>query len=184
MSMMKRKRHPRTKSNLFFAAGVIGISILIAGCSQGSPSPAVETIVFKPPTAAPTATATNSPLPSPTPTPDEECTNQLQFEEDITVPDGTEFEPGEPIIKQWLVTNAGTCNWDQRYSVNLVSGPDLGAPRSQQLFPARNGQQVILEMHFAAPDDPGQYTSTWQAFDPQSQRFGDPFFIDIQITED
>ena len=157
-------------------------AIFLAGCGRLTSSPPQETVLFKPPTSGPTITPTNSPLPSTTPTQDEDCTNQLQFEEDLTVPDGTEVEPGASLVKQWLVTNAGTCNWDERYTVNLVSGPDMDAPRSQRLFPARKGQQVIIEMIFTAPGDPGQYTSTWQAFDPQGKRFGDPFFVDIQVV--
>lgn len=159
-------------------------AVYLAGCGKSNSPPAQETDLFKPPTSGPTATPTHSPLPSGTPTQDQNCTNRLQFEEDVTLPDGTEVEPGESIVKQWLVSNAGTCNWDERYTVNLVSGPDLEAPRSQRLFPARSGQQVIIEMILTAPEDPGQHTSTWQAFDPQGKRFGDPFFVDIQVVAD
>lgn len=181
---MKKSTRKR-RNNLFLALSIFLITgAFLVGCgkAEGSPAPQ-ETDVFKPPSAVPTATPTRDPLPTPTPTQDENCTNQLQFDQDVTIPDGTEVDPGESLVKQWMITNAGTCNWDQRYKIKLVSGPDLGASRSQALYPARNGQQVILEMTFTAPEEPGQYTSTWQAFDPQGQRFGDPFFIDIQVID-
>jgi len=182
MRLRTKKRVKRNKRTKILGI-VLLTAVILAGCGRSNPSPPQETVLFKPPTSGPTATPTNRSLPSATPTQeDHNCTNQLQFEEDVTVPDGTEVEPGESIVKQWLVSNAGSCNWDERYTINLVSGPDMEAPRSQRLFPARNGQQVIIEMIFTAPEDPGQYTSTWQAFDPQGKRFGDPFFVDIQVV--
>lgn len=182
MSMKKKTNRRRIKLPRLL---VFAITFILAGCGgSGSPSPPQETFLFKPPTAAATLTPTLNTQPTVTPMQTEECSNRLEFKKDITIPDGTSVEPGQSIVKQWLVTNAGSCNWDENYAVKLVSGPDLGAPRTQTLYPARNGQQVILQMNFTAPQDPGQYTSTWQAFDPQGNRFGDPFFIDIQVEEE
>lgn len=184
--MRKKRKKWKRKPNLFrpFIPFVF-LAYILAGCGgNGDLTSTLEADAFKPPASEPTSDPSPQPLPSPTPTQQEDCTNLLRFEKDLSVPDGTRVSPGQSIQKQWLVTNAGTCNWDQEYAVKHIAGPDLGAPQDQDLYPARNGQQVILQMMFTAPENPGTYISTWQAFDPQGNRFGDPFFINIQVMGD
>ena len=117
----------------------------------------------------------------PTPTPI--CMDNLLFLGDLTIPDGTVVEPGERLDKRWQVENNGTCNWDERYRVKLIAGPGMGVPVQQALYPARSGTEVVIRMVYFAPDEPGNYRSAWQAYDPNGLPFGDPFFIDI-IVED
>jgi hypothetical protein len=141
--------------------------------------------VYRAPTQA--VTPTSLPVTSPDagevrPTPEPACTNALWFLQDITIPDGTEVSPGEKLDKRWLVQNAGTCNWDERYQVRLVAGPSMGIPQTQALFPARAGTEITLRMTFIAPDEPGTYRSAWQAYDPDGTPFGDPFFIEIVVV--
>ena len=111
------------------------------------------------------------------------CSNALWFLQDLSIPDGTLVSPGARLDKRWLVQNSGSCNWDQRYEIRLVAGPNMGVPVTQALFPALSGTQVTIRMNFIAPEEPGAYRSAWQAFDPQGEKFGDPFFIDIIVGE-
>jgi len=138
---------------------------------------------FRPPTLAapsPTPAALLSQESSqPTPTPP--CENNLVFLEDKTIPDGTVVEPGATMDKEWLVQNKGTCNWNEHYQLRLIEGEDLGAAGDQALFPARSGTQAVLRIQFTAPQDPGMYTSAWQAYDPAGNPFGDPFYIQIEV---
>ena len=131
------------------------------------------TVPGLPPTPTPTAN-----LPSPTPP----CTNSLVYLEDLTIPDGTEVQPGETLDKQWRVRNAGTCPWDERYRLRFVEGDLMGAPEELPLFPARPGAEAVLRILFTAPAAPGDYTSLWQAVDPQGHPFGDPVFIQIVVV--
>ena len=126
----------------------------------------------------PTSTIVPTPTVIPTPTP---CTNGLTFVKDITVSDNTPFGPGQSVDKQWLVTNSGTCNWDSRYRLKLIDGPALGAATGQALYPARAGEQATLRILFTAPADTGTYTSTWQAFGPSGEAFGDTIYIQIVV---
>lgn len=126
-----------------------------------------------------------TPLPTvisgtPTPTP-EECTNDLTFIADVTVPDNTFYDVGAIIDKQWLVENSGTCNWDSRYILKHISGDDLGAPAFIALYPARAGTQATLQITFTAPFIEGAYQSEWRAFDKDGIPFGDPVFIKIIV---
>ncbi len=95
-------------------------------------------------TRIPTATAL-----APTPTP---CANDLSFVQDITVPDGTAVAPGEPVDKQWLVTNVGTCNWDASYRLKLITGDAMGAADGTGAVPGarRHTGDVAHRLHRAA----------------------------------
>jgi len=164
---------------------LITAALLLTACgiSGGQPAPTAE--VYR----APAQTVTPAPLPviSPKagdvrPTPEPACTNALWFFQDLTIPDGTEVSPGEKLDKRWLVKNAGTCNWDERYQVRLIAGPGMGIPQTQALYPARAGTEVTLRMTFIAPSEPGTYRSAWQAFAPDGEPFGDPFFIEVAVV--
>ncbi|MBV6391584.1 MAG: hypothetical protein KPEEDBHJ_00792 [Anaerolineales bacterium] len=120
----------------------------------------------------PTATPTTGP-----------CANDLTFLDDLTIEDGATFSPGAPIDKQWLVQNDGTCDWDETYKLKWIGGYTLGVSEEQPLFPARAGAQVTLRIVFTAPAEPGTYTSTWQAADPDGNLFGDTVFIEIVVNQ-
>lgn len=58
---------------------------------------------------------------------------------------------------------------------------NLGAPDQQPLYPARPGAKAVIQVTFTAPSDSDTYSSSWQAFDPQGQAFGDLIFIEIVV---
>lgn len=129
----------------------------------------------------PTFTLPAEPTVSSTSTPP--CTDNLDFLEDLTIPDGTVVSPGVSIDKQWLVQNSGSCNWDARYRLKFVGGDALGAATEQALYPARAGMQVIIRIQFTAPAEPRTYKTAWQAFGPQGEPFGDAIFMEIVVGQ-
>jgi hypothetical protein len=166
------------------SATVLALALLGAGSS--TPATTTTPSGLTPP---PSTTPANSPDPNlsvPTlglPTqPPPACTDNLVFVEDLTIPDGTEIPRNATIDKRWLVQNAGTCNWDERYRLKLVNGDALGAPAEQALYPARAGAQVTLRIVFTAPSETGETVSAWQAVAPDGTPFGDPIFISIVVT--
>ena len=138
---------------------------------------ALPTFTVAPPPAAATETATASAVPS-TPT---ACVNNLQFDQDLTIPDNTVVQASSSIEKQWLVTNNGTCDWGSSYRLSFVGGDTLGAPADQALFPARAGAQVTLTITFISPLEAGTYQSAWQAFDADGNAFGDIVYMTIVV---
>jgi len=110
-----------------------------------------------------------------------DCIDNLTFLTDVTIPDGTVVTAGEIIDKQWEIKNSGTCNWNQSYYIRLVAGDDMGAARTQALYPARGGTKAIIRILFTAPEEAGIYRSQWQAFNPNDQYFGDPFYTEIVV---
>lgn len=133
-----------------------------------------------PSTPTPQATATPTPVPEFTPTP---CINDLRFVADETLPDHSQVRPGQELDKAWRVRNTGTCPWGPGYTLRFLRGLPLGAESPQPLFPAKPGAEVVLRVRFIAPEEPGIYSSLWQAFDPQGQPFGEPIYILIEVVE-
>lgn len=175
-------------NNIWPAAGRIiaytSLIVLLNGCQSGSATPApTEAAHFVPPTSNPAQVQISGNAPTPLPTRQANCENQLEFLEDLTVPDGTEVQPGDKVVKRWLIKNTGTCNWNPSYSLQLISGLALGAENVQGLYPARQSTQAVIEITFSAPDNPGRYNSWWQAYDPDGDRFGDPFYVEISVVE-
>jgi len=110
------------------------------------------------------------------------CTNILTYIRDLTIPDDTAIAPGHSIDKQWLVINGGTCNWDARYRLKLISGDAMGTTSEQALYPARAGTQATIRIIFTAPTAAGTYRNAWQAFGPNNEAFGDAIYIRINVT--
>ena len=124
----------------------------------------------------------STPLPTILPTINpEECINDLQFVEDLTIPDNMFATFGIPLDKQWRVENSGTCHWNANYRLRNIGGAALGAPAEIALYPARAGTQAIIQILFIAPFTEGVYESAWQAIDPNGSAFGDPIYIRISV---
>jgi len=178
------------KIKLFFY-NFTSLSILIILLTSCSLSPTRESPnsknmqIYLPATFSPTRVIEQVEVQSNQEVPVEiDCSNNLEFLDDLTIPDGTIVSPGDTLDKQWQVKNSGTCNWDSKYHIRLVAGNDLGVDHEKALFPARSGKNADVRIEFSAPDDPGIYRSAWQAFDPDDQPFGDAFYIEIVVGSD
>lgn len=190
MTLRPRSLHRFIPSRFLFA--VILILVSLSACS-----PATTPTPFIPPTAQqplieptliiqPTRQVVivqSTPLPTILPTVDpQDCTNNLSFLSDVTIPDNSFVTFGASMDKQWLVENSGTCNWDSSYSLRHLGGAALGAPEEVMLFPARAGTQATIQIIFTAPYTDGVYESAWQAYDPEGDPFGDPIYIRITVA--
>jgi hypothetical protein len=174
---MKKKR---TRSGCFLI--LILLISYTSGCQPGGLQSTLTPLPnFIPPTIDPADEDKQAEEISPLPTRQPNCDNQLNFVDDLTIPDGTEVSPGEELIKRWLIRNDGSCNWNLSYSLQLISGLALGTPKVQLLYPARQSTEAVIEINFIAPDNPGRYNSWWQAYDPDGSRFGDPIYMEITV---
>lgn len=166
---------------------LLGVLFLLSGCLrplQADPMEA-EVPAFVPPTLIP-PTPTMELIPTQVINPDETqsdtCIDNLTFIEDKSIPDGTEVNPGTIIAKEWEVKNSGTCNWGSGYTIRLIGGPALEASSPQDLFPARSGTSLTIQIDFVAPEEPGNFRSAWQAYNPSELAFGDSFYVDFVVT--
>jgi hypothetical protein len=182
------------RSRLTFTEKTLRVCILFIFLSACSP--AFTPTPFRPPTMQaplieptfiiqPTqeiAVVESTPLPTVFPTIDPaECSNDLAFLEDVTIPDNMFATFGMALDKQWLVENSGTCHWNSAYRLRNIGGAALGAPEEIALYPARARTRATLRIQFTAPFAEGVYESAWQAIDPAGAAFGDPIYIRVAV---
>ena len=58
------------------------------------------------------------------------CTDRAQFIADVTVPDGTRYDPGATFTKTWRLRNIGTCTWTTAYTMVFDSGTQMSSTAS------------------------------------------------------
>ena len=171
-----------TKHRATFALVTFVLIILLSACGEQDARSTPD--YFVPPTLnpqIPTATVESPETPTPEPTDAGPCENDLEFLDDITIPDNTVVAPGEEIVKTWLVKNSGTCNWESDYTLRNTGGLPMGIATIQALYPARSGSEVELTLTFIAPTDEGEAISKWQAHDPEGNPFGQEFYMQVYV---
>ena len=174
--------------------------------SGGMPSPTGSTTAVSqtaiptiaPPSVTPFPTATfipPTPIPPtpipPTrrpPTPVPPPCDWAQFVSDVSVPDGTAFNPGTAFTKTWRIRNIGSCSWNAGYSLVFVSGDRM---QTRNVFPVPGvvhpGNVVDLSADFVAPSSPGRYRSNWMLSNLSGRTFGigpdanRPFWAEITV---
>lgn len=108
---------------------------------------------------------------------------------DVSIPDGTQLEPGESFTKIWRLVNTGTCSWTPEYSIIWFSGDFLGYFQVQFFKEAvLPGQSVDIKFDMVAPIQPGFYQSNWKIHSPNGILFGigprgsAPFWVNIEVV--
>lgn len=92
---------------------------------------------------------------------------------DVTIPDDTSLEPGEPFIKTWRLQNSGTCSWNSNYSLVWFSGEQLDSALAVPLTgTTAPGESIDLSVEMKAPATPGTYQSWWKLRNPSGNLFG------------
>jgi hypothetical protein len=115
--------------------------------------------------------------------------NKVVFVADMSVSDGSTFQPGASFNKIWRLKNAGTCTWTTGYSLVFARGDQMGGVASTAL-PAtvKPGETIDLSLKFTAPSTPGHYRGYWQLKAANGSTFGmnsyatDPFWVDINVS--
>ena len=125
------------------------------------------------PTAEPTAVADAEPIATPPslPSPQKDCINKAAFYDDVTVPDGTPFNPGEAFTKTWRVRNEGTCTWTD-YTLIYDNSDLMGADTSNPIPAAAPGEIIDISVDMTAPSRAGAYTGNWQFKADNDETFG------------
>ena len=109
------------------------------------------------------------------------CPPGVTFVQDVTVPDGTQFSPGESFTKVWRVRSSGCSAWEAGSRWVFVSGHPLGAADGVDVPDMPLGETVDLSVAMRAPDQPGSYKSYWQMQSPDGHRFGDQAYALIVV---
>jgi len=112
--------------------------------------------------------------------------NDSAFMADVTIPDGTEMDPGQDFTKVWAIQNIGTCIWDEGYSFVWVLGDDLD---NQNLLieNAKDfvdpGETINFEIDLTAPLTKREYSASWRMKDDKGYFFGGYFTVVIVVSD-
>jgi hypothetical protein len=138
-------------------------------------------------TSEPTAEPTKTSTPKPTNTAFVPC-DQASFVAE-TIPDGTDFKPGEEYTKTWTLKNSGSCTWSADYDVVFVSGNAMGAPAATQLTNAvvPPGATVKISLDLTAPSTTGTYKADFKLRNKNGVLFGigeqnKSFWVEIEVV--
>lgn len=142
------------------------------------------------PTTWPTPTLfPPTPLPPVPPTPTAFC-DRLAFIEDVTIPDGTILEAGQPFVKTWRLKNQGFCTWTPNYALVFFNGAQMGNTVAVNLpYNVPPGSAVDLSITLTAPSITGNHRSYWMLSNASGSLFGfgtnadKPFYVDIYSTD-
>jgi hypothetical protein len=117
------------------------------------------------------------------------CTDRAQFVSDVTVPDGTKFDPGAAFTKVWKLRNVGTCTWTTSYSLVFDSGERMGAQESSNFANSTAPGQIIdITVNMTAPSTAGNYRGYWIFKNASGTKFGigaaanRPWWVQIVVT--
>jgi hypothetical protein len=103
---------------------------------------------------------------------------------DVTIPDGTAIQTGQPFLKTWRVRNTGDTSWEIGYQLvhagQAENDTPLGAPQTISLPPVAPGATGDLSLSMKAPEKPGTYRSTWRLLNPKGEPFGQELFVAIR----
>lgn len=112
------------------------------------------------------------------------------FIKDVTIADGTLFEPGQYFTKTWRIQNAGTCTWNADYDFVFASGDRMDGPLAQPLTLGHvpPGGTIDVSLQLRAPDAAGSYRGYWRFQDSQGGDFGltsgGSVWVDIKVREE
>jgi len=112
-----------------------------------------------------------------------------QFVSDVTVPDGTKYEPGTAFTKTWRLKNIGTCTWSKSYTMVYDSGEKMGTtlsvPFTADVPP---GGTIDLSVSMTAPTTAGHYIGYWKFKNASGTLFGiginanKSWWVEINVT--
>ena len=140
-------------------------------------------------TATKTATSTSTSTKTPSPTVTKLPCDRAKFISDVTVPDGTDFSPGENFTKTWRLKNDGSCTWNTGYKLVFDHGDQMDAPGSVSLTgDVQPGQTVNLSVNMTAPSGNGIYKGYWKLRNESGDKFGIgnnanvAFWVEIEVV--
>lgn len=117
------------------------------------------------------------------------CTDRAQFIADVTVPDGTRYDPGATFTKTWRLRNIGTCTWTTSYTMVFDSGTQMGSTTSVPFHTTvAPGGNIDLSVNMTAPSAAGHYIGYWKFKNAAGAIFGigvnanKAWWVEINVT--
>ncbi|MCA9982118.1 MAG: hypothetical protein KDD89_14840, partial [Anaerolineales bacterium] len=115
---------------------------------------------------------------------DPNCVNDATYVRDVTIPDASIINPGEPFEKIWEVVNSGTCTWTSAYTAAFSDGDDLGWTGFVEVDRVAPGELFQIAVDLQAPQIPGIYEGRWQMINEVGEPFGVKVYVTIVVPEE
>jgi hypothetical protein len=167
---------------VFTAAAQTANARITENAAQPTNTPVPPTATSAPPTDTLAPTQPLTPTVTLAPTASAGTDNAL-YVADVTIPDGTTFQPGDTFKKTWQIKNAGTSTWTTAYRLAYVAGDQMGGPAS---VPVPNevgpGQTVNVSVDLKAPADSGEYTGYWRMMNANGKLFDSSVYVKINVA--
>jgi hypothetical protein len=113
--------------------------------------------------------------------------------------DGAKLSPSQSFVKQWNLTNSGSCEWKDNFSLVHMGGPnftdfgsfnlvDISNLEEGKTIP--NGGMLVIMLSMESPATPGSHRSIWMLRDDNGQVFGvgvlgdEIFWVDILVRSE
>ena len=159
--------------------------------SPASPTPELAlTAAFATVAAQLTQTAQLTPSPQPTlvsATPtlgQSNLAERAEFVADITIPDGTDFKPGEGFTKTWRLKNSGASTWTTAYTLTFISGDKMGGPDRVNIpSNVQPGGTVDVSVSLAAPAQAGRFRGYWKILSASGKFVDDAVYVEIDVIQ-
>jgi hypothetical protein len=136
----------------------------------------------------PSATPEPSLTPTRTPTQTEQVPCDRAAFVSETIPDGTNFNPGQAFTKTWTLKNTGSCTWNANYDVVFSSGASMGSPAAKQLTSGTvgPGQSIQISLDLKTPTSAGTHRGEFKLRNGNGVLFGigdneGPFWVEIDV---
>ena len=102
---------------------------------------------------------------------------------DVTIPDGTEIDPGVAFKKTWSIRNRGSCNWTTAYTLVFAGGDVMGGATTPIPNAVNPGDVTEVSLDLVAPKIAGTYIGHWQLRNAEGFFFGSPLFVQIVVPK-
>merc|ERR1711865_381577 len=110
------------------------------------------------------------------------CKLDMQFVEDLSLPDGSKLAPGAHFSKSWRVVNSGKRQWPDGTLLEHVDGELFEGSQPCIVPQLEPGQECELNLDsITAPAESGQFKSFWRLATPNGQ-FGERLWFDVSIA--
>lgn len=155
-----------------------------------TPQPTPTYTFLPPPTQIPTPTISppltltlvSTPMPTIVGTALTGGADQAQFWADISVPDGSDFSPGQSFTKTWRLKNVGQTTWTEEYALVFIGGAQMGGtpavPLATRVPP---GQTVDVSVNLVAPQETGTYRGYWEMRNAAGELFQQAVYVEIDV---
>jgi len=169
-------------------SGAVQITVNAQATPAGQPTPAVQPTPASQPTIAPTSAPTGAPptaVPTAVPTAAPTavpCVNNATFVADVTVPDGSQFQPGQQFTKVWRIKNAGNCAWGTNFQFVFVGGESMSNIQGVAVPNVAPNSTADFSIPMVAPGVAGAHSGSWRMRDGAGNLFGIEVSVKINVV--